>query len=120
MDWRVAVYNQTNHTDSQTFNWIEEYWMVHDMQRNRITLKQAIRQVVKFLTRTTHEIIIIDFHIWIIFILFITTIIIIIIMQNMKQILFFFTNETKCYDETTGIDDDQDEVETTELLLFLN
>nr|XP_046908382.1 PI-PLC X domain-containing protein 1-like [Dermatophagoides farinae] len=62
MDWRVAVYNQTNHTDSQTFNWIEEYWMVHDMQRNRITLKQAIRQVVKFLTRTTHEIIIIDFH----------------------------------------------------------
>ena len=37
-------------------------------------------------------------------------------MQNMKQILFFFTNETKCYDETTGIDDDQDDVETTAIL----
>lgn len=36
----------------------------------------------------------------------------------MKQILFFFTNETKCYDETTGIDDDQDDddVETTAIL----
>lgn len=63
MDWRVACYNQTNHTENrQTFDWIEEFWMVHDLQRNRITLKQAIRQLLKFIKRTTHEIIIIDFH----------------------------------------------------------
>ncbi|OTF77567.1 hypothetical protein BLA29_003175 [Euroglyphus maynei] len=36
--------------------------MVHDLQRNRITLKQALRQLLKFIKRTTHEIIIIDFH----------------------------------------------------------
>lgn len=62
MDWRVGVYNHTLKTSNGETKKIEEFWMVHDISRNRITLKQAIGQVKRFLEQTTSEIIIIDFH----------------------------------------------------------
>ena len=41
---------------------LEELWMVHDIQRNHIRLRDALRQVKRFVERTTHEVVIVDFH----------------------------------------------------------
>lgn len=40
----------------------EELWMVHGIQRNHIRLRDALKQVRRFLERTTHEVVIVDFH----------------------------------------------------------
>ncbi|KAF7496484.1 hypothetical protein SSS_00775 [Sarcoptes scabiei] len=62
LDFRVAVYNQTNRSHPFPWRLYEEFWMVHDIQKNSIKLSEALEQVRKFIVRTTHEIVIVDFH----------------------------------------------------------
>lgn len=52
----------THSTRSPAAFFKEELWMVHNMQRNHISLVEALKQVKRFLERTTHEVVIVDFH----------------------------------------------------------
>lgn len=74
MDMRVGSYNLTDYrSSSTTYNnnqstrnsdafFHEELWMVHDIQRNHISLRDALKQIRRFLEQTTHEVVVVDFH----------------------------------------------------------
>lgn len=57
---RVAAYNDSQDASTSIAN--ETYWMVHGPWPTHITLREAFRQIRRFLERTTHELLIVDFH----------------------------------------------------------